>query len=471
MLKHLKKYKNRFADDLNTRIMRKEDDRPLVEYVVESWQSLQIVKGIKFLGYEYTEEMSDFDINRYIFKRQKGKRANEKFDFKYIEDNKVGLLTVHLLLTTNETDFESGKTVTKQKKIKKSLLIPLQDEDGFYFIKGKKYYLIYQMVEKSTYTSANSVILKSLMPFAIRRKIIEREDMKGNHYVLPYYCVDLFRKDQPVMLIYASKGLHHAIQFALESFPYAVMDFVMSYDETDTKNLYFGISSKLFLKVNKQLFDKYIYIQSVVGGILEITSTRTTYDKLDDVTVWIKKLSQSNLEKGKGLLMSLQRLMDETTKKILKVDIYNKLDVYRVIRWMTDEFNVLRMKDNMDLSNKRLRCNEYIAALLTYEFSKRLNQVMSLGGKATMDNYKDIFKFTPELLIQQMHASGVFKYDETINDMDMFSRFKYTKVCWCSKTSLIAGRLKSILVPTQCSDELRAKGNSGDMVIKLEYMG
>ena len=46
--------------------------------------------------------------------------------------------------------------------MKKSMLIPLQDEEGYFYIKGKKYYLIYQLVEKSTYTSNSSVTLKSL---------------------------------------------------------------------------------------------------------------------------------------------------------------------------------------------------------------------------------------------------------------------------------------------------------------------
>lgn len=427
MIEHLQFYPSNFERDLNTTIMDKLADRPLVEYVVDSWKSLQIVEGIKFLGYEYTEKMSEIEINKYIVKRQKkGQKSSEKFDYKFIDDDKVGLLTVHLLLSTYEPDFATGKTVRKEKKIKKSMLVPIQDEDGYYYIKGKKYYLIYQMVEKSTYTSANSVILKSLMPFAVRRKTIDCEDMTGTIYTCPYYTVDLFRKDIPVMLLYASKGMDSALQFAIEAYPYLVMQFTKTYDKEDTKHLYFGISNKLFLKVRKDVFDNFTYIQSVVGGILEITTQRTTYDKLNDTTVWIKKLSQSNLEKGKNLLMSLQRLMDETTKKVLKTDIYNKLDVLTTIRWMTEEFNELRMKDNMDLCNKRLRCNEYVASLLTQEFSKKLNRIMSLGAKATMENFKEIFKFAPDLLIQRMHASGIFRYDETINDMDMFSRFKFT---------------------------------------------
>ena len=57
------------------------------------------------------------------------------------------------------------------------------------------------------------------------------------------------------------------------------------------------------------------------------------------------------------------------------------------------EFNELRLKDNMALENKRLRCNEYIASLLTREFSRRLNKIISLGKKATIDQFRDLFKF------------------------------------------------------------------------------
>ena len=60
---------------------------------------------------------------------------------------------------------------------------------------------------------------------------------------------------------------------------------------------------------------------------------------------------------------------------------------------MCQEFTTLRLKDNLSLDNKRLRCNEVISSLLTLEFSKRLNRIISLGEKATIDNYRDLFKF------------------------------------------------------------------------------
>ena len=428
MIKYINTFPTDFERDLNVPLLNRFNDKSLLEYVIESWKSIQVLRGIEFLGYDYNDDPSLFELNKYIFKRQKGKSKNEKYDYKFIEDNKVGLLTVYLKISNLEMDFKSGKQVMKEKKIAKSMLIPLMDEEGFYFINGKKYYTIYQMVEKSTYTAANSVILKSLMPFSIRRKMIEREDMTGTLHVLPYYTVGLYSNDSPVMLVYAAHyGIDFALQFAIECAPYAVMDLVTKYDPEDKKNLYFGISTKLFLKVNKKLFNNFFYIQSVVGGFLEMCSNRLTYEKRNDTVIWIKKLSNSNIEKGKSLLMSIQRLMDETTRHVIRTDIYNKIDVLHVIRWMTQEFNPLRAKDNMDIMNKRLRCNEMIASLLTHDFSKRINSLMTLGSKVTLNDYKDIFKFSPELLIQKMHSSGIFKYDENVNDMDMWSRVKFTR--------------------------------------------
>ena len=90
------------------------------------------------------------------------------------------------------------------------------------------------------------------------------------------------------------------------------------------------------------------------------------------------------------------------------------------------DFNELRMKDNCDLNNKRLRCNEYIASLLTKEFSKRLNRIISMGEKATIDNIKELFRFSGDILIQKMHSSGILRFNDQVNDMNFWSKFKYT---------------------------------------------
>lgn len=282
------------------------------------------------------------------------------------------------------------------------------------------------MTEKSTYTAPNSVILKSLMPFATRRYVIDCSDTNGNFYKLPYYTIELFHKDVEIMLLYATGGgLHYAIQFALNS-PYLVMDFVDDPVEDDLENIYFKISGKLFIRVNKELFDMYTYVRSVVGGILKIVTSHITMEKINDGEIWLKKLGAGNIAKGLNLLSRTKRLLDETTGKILRLDIYNKHDVLSLTRWMCEEYNDLRMKDNMDLANKRLRSNEIFEALLTNEFSFRANRIMSLGKKATLENYREMFRFPGDILIQAINTSGIQRYNECINDMTFFTQFKYT---------------------------------------------
>ena len=87
----------------------------------------------------------------------------------------------------------------------------------------------------------------------------------------------------------------------------------------------------------------------------------------------------------------------------MKLKEEDKHDMYAVLRWMLRAFNNLRMKDNLSLDNKRLRCNEYIASLLTKEFSRRLNRIITLGAKATMADFMDMFKISGNILIQKMH--------------------------------------------------------------------
>ena len=339
---------------------------------------------------------------------------------------------------------ETGKLVKHVYKHKKEMLIPLQDENGYYYIHGKKYYLIYQMVEKSTYTSKASVTLKSLMPIAVKRDVIKATalmdnnitdeevindtadvlDIDSNEYNLPVYNVTVFRKEIPIILFYLKDGFDDAMDFLGVS---NSIELVTKPDLNDKYNIYFQISTKCYLKVNKKLFLKYPYLQSIVGGILHVSTNRLTIQSFDDPRIWIKKISGiNNYDKGVDILNFFGRLLDETTKKTVKIHQYHKQDIYTVIRWMMQEFTSLRLKDNLALENKRLRCNEVISSLLTLEFSKRLNKIIQLGDKATHDNYKDFFKFPGDILLQKMHTSGILRFDESVNDMSFFSHFKYT---------------------------------------------
>ena len=436
MKKYLRQYVSDFEKDLNIPLMNKEADLPLVEYVKDAWRSLEIVKNIKILKFEYNDMESDININKHIFKREKKKKKKDRFDFKFINDDRYGCLTVYIQITIEEVDPKTGEKTIRQKLLKKQMLIPLQDDEGYYYIKGKKYYIIYQLCDKSTYTSSSSVTLKSLMPIAVKRASISAEnfvrssahaeDVRGTNYLLPVYNVFVFKKEIPIILFYAANGMQWGLSYlGLDE----VIHFVPDVENADyEKNLYFAISSKCYIEVNKELFLLHPYVQSIVGSLLHVSTNRMSVEDMYSRENWIKRLSNNNtVEKGNDILVFVNRLMDETTKKILKLNTHNKDDVYAVLRWIMQNFNNLRLKDNLSLDNKRLRCNEYIASLLTIEFSKRLNKIITLGAKATMTDFMDMFKIPGNLLIQKMHSSGILRFDDTINDMDFFSKFKFTR--------------------------------------------
>ena len=158
----LQDYVCEWEQKLNIPLITKEVDIPLVEYIVDAWKSLEVVKQIKFVSYEYTEKESEININQHIFKREKHKKKKDRYDIKYIADNRVGKLTCNLEITMVETDPDTGKKSYNVYPIKKSMLIPIIDDDGRLTLSGKTYYLIFQLLEKSTYTTANTLTLKSL---------------------------------------------------------------------------------------------------------------------------------------------------------------------------------------------------------------------------------------------------------------------------------------------------------------------
>lgn len=331
----LKTYKCKWEKDLNLDLMNKSSDGSLVDYVIDAWKSLEVVQQIKFVGYEYTEEESEIDINKHIFKREKRKKKKDRHDIKYTADDRVGKLTVHLEITMLEKDTTTNEMKYHVYPITKAMLIPLQDENGYYTIHSKKYYLIYQVVEKSTYTSNSSVTLKSLMPICVKRHAITAEDVTGNRYTLPYYTVFVFKKEIPILLFYLAHGIDYTMSYLNVS---NVIEFIDELpQELDNEFLYFTISSKCYIKVYKDLFEEHPYIQSVVGGFLNVCTTRVTLATLDTPDEWIKKISNPpSYDKGKSVLKYFNRLMDLTTKKILKVPDYYKEDIYGILKWISN---------------------------------------------------------------------------------------------------------------------------------------
>ena len=413
-------YKNPNEERLNFSLMNKENDSELVEYLIDAFKSLDVLKYIKLLEWEYIDDETKINPSDYI-RTRKSKTKRNNYEYQYIDDSRLGELRLKFLLDCKG----DSKIFTK------NILVPLQTEDGHFLLKGKKYFMLYQLVDASTYNSNSKITLKSAMAVTLKRSKREFINTKGVAHSAPVYSTFLFKKELELLLIYVSKiGMKKTLRyFSVNN----IIRFVSEIGDEETKE-YFSINKNLFIEVDKYFFDKYVYVRSMTFMILTICSNRVTEDLLNDKNYWIEKLGSvtatnknSYYEKGLSTLLYFDRLLNNTTKNILKVDKKNKKNIYTVVRWMVQNYAELRAKDNMDLSNKRLRCNEYIASLLSMALNEKANRVMASGkNNINIKKIEEILAIPGDILITQLFKSGLLRYDDTINDMDIFNKLKFT---------------------------------------------
>ena len=349
-------------------------------------------------------------------------------------ESRCGELTIHYELSIDVKQ-EDGSTKLMSKKYSKNILIPIKDEDGYYMLKGKRYILMYQLVDSTTYSTSNSVVLKSIMPITCKRKSKVIYDVDRNPYTVPIYFTNIFKNEINMLLLFFAK------MGFLESLIYLSVDKVITLSTTLGDDLdryvYFKISQDTFIKVNKFAFDECVEVRSIVGMLLDSVNNRATIENIVDKNFWLEKLGhQPNIQqpafkraKAKNLLLSVDRMMDMTTRRVLNISADHKDSMYSALRWMFMNYNDLKSKRIMDITNKRLRDNEYIASLMTRELSNTLYRIMSKVRKPqsrNLNTLEELFSFRGDILINNLYNSGLFKFDDVVNDMDFWNKLKYT---------------------------------------------
>ena len=437
MYKYLSDYCRTFDDKLNLPLINRELDKELYLYVFETIKSLEVFDSIKILGYTYHDKESDIRTQDYQRTRMlNGSKVKEEpVQIMNIPENRCGELTIYYELSIDEPQ-KDKTTKVRTKRYSKNILIPLKDEEGYYMLKGKRYLLMYQLVDSTTYSTANSVVLKSLMPIPLKRKVKHIHDIDRNQFTVPIYSTTIFKNEINMMLLFFAK------MGFLESLRYLGIDKAITMTESFNQDeldyyIYFKINQNLFIRVNRFAFDESMEIRSVVGMMMECMNNRTMIFDVVNINFWLEKLGyQPNTQqpkfkrdRAKNLLMSADRMMDMTTRRVLNISPEYKDSMYSVLKWLFLNYNDLKSKQIMDITNKRLRDNEYISSLMTKELSEKLNRVMSAVRRPqsrNLNTLEEIFSFRGDILINKLYDSGLFRYDDVVNDMDFWSKLKYT---------------------------------------------
>lgn len=420
MLAYINKLPNKYRENLNRDLMEKNFDKPLDEYIFDAFKGFEILPNIKILSYEWVPDEDKYDVNDHVIRRN----SNKNKIIKNITETRCGVMYLHV-----EVSGFNKNGIKEIHYLTKPIIIPIEDENGYYMIKGKKCYLIYQMVDKMLYPSFGAVTIKSLMPICTKTSKDIFTDIDGNEYTIPTYSIQIFKTAINVLMIYSNMCITKALRFMeVERFirieckdkEYPKSDNIIRFD--------CGKKSNIIVAVNKKIFDQEVYVKSIVGCLINIfKETKIEYENIDNWEQWMMIVGGKNtVRRGIYQHIFFNRLLDEVTRKELKINDYDKQDIYHLLRWIIGNYHTLWSKDNLSMVNKRLRCHEMIGSFITAEVSKRINRIVSLGDKATIRDMLNAFRFPEDIFITRLYSSGVLRYAENDSDMDFNMKTKYT---------------------------------------------
>lgn len=421
------KYRNPEEANINYPIINREYEKELSEYIIACFKSISMVLNeIQLVDSQFIIDTDKVDQGSYERIRSNKQKDLQKH-FCYINESRLGELkmTFHV-----DMEFEGNHTPLVYN-IK--LLIPIPDSKGYYLIKGNRYILQYQLTESSTYTTSNSVIQKSLMPIKVRKNRVTAKTVDGTELTLNMFDVLVFRKFENYLLFYlATMGWSETLEY------FSVGQYIRAIPEMDDEEgyIYIRVSSTLYLKVLERALNN-TYVQGMLGNVTALCNNRLSYDDIENKDVWITKIGalkqnsqkESHYELGKRYLILFNRMLDEANIENLRLMGCNKRDIYAIIRWIVQNFNDLWQKDNLNIINKRLRCNECVASSLNDIISERIKRFVNTTANTEEKQrikYDHFFAYRGTEVISKLHKSGLMRFDDMVNDADLFQRLKVT---------------------------------------------
>ena len=482
----LKKYSEENPEKFNREFIMSRSDDDILEYIKDIFKALEILNEIEIISITLDSDESTFSPiinNGNYYKPILPSRLN-KIHYKIkVTPSKESIIKP--ILVDEFENIDESKFNTEELSdddsfiIEKDLFINKLIDNSFYINEGIRYFLIYQIVDNSTYGTKDAVSLKSLlMPITIMRRktgyvlnnFFDSTETFGD---LPVYDVLLFAKRINPVLYVMGKYSYNSLVNAYpdhkdEDIITKRQDFVDT-TLTDKLNSFFGVDVKfaddpndlledgrtvLELRDQKKKPTTYVSVDSeklknrennlmtFLGSLADMRD-KTKKNRLsflaadmDSPYFWIDKLSKfftnnndpiKKFNKIKTMLISLDRLMDDATRKILNLAPDDKKDTLHVIKYILRDFDRLTNEDNQDLKNKRIRLYEYQLYPLRKYFSDQIYRVLNSPTRSKVILNRIFSNLKPMYIIKKTVVNELLRYYNATNEMNLYScLLKYT---------------------------------------------
>lgn len=412
-------------EKFDERIMTLKSEDEIIEKIKDACYSLESVDGIHFLGAKMLNDKK-------LYKYQKNLSETN------YEDSRVINIEIKFKLEKDD----------EEEEITRVLSFPKLLDNCYYFINNVKYYPVFQLFDAEVYHTRKSVTMRtSLQPIVICKNTTKVSDINLDCEISGMYTFSkIFKVKIPIMLYYFAKmGITNTIKYF--NLPFEILDEDEEIENTDEETLVFKLGKKyvnhqLYLRVPIDYIDEETNPNYKSNELLLLTfldtfkkNDKIPYDKIDSTEYWTKKLGSnftkntSNwFNKGLSVMTSFERLLDRTTKKIIRLEPNDKKDIYSLIRWfLINYLNLLKMNNN-DLANKRLRLNECFIYPLLEKWTDGVLRLLN-GRKTRLKNLKTLFSTSglpQDFLVNKCVLNESLRYSNLVNTLDFCARLKVT---------------------------------------------
>lgn len=372
--------------------------------------------------------------------RKKSSKAENPYDYIDIKDSDIMLLEVKYFIRHNGTEInqETNEVICNPWEILTVLIVLPRFTKKYYFrLNGNYYTDTFQIVDGSTYNNITggknkksqcNTFKTMFTPIRMYRMHRDLQDVSGEivrHTVFTVNINIVFNSFTNCMFyLLANYGYYHCCDF---------LDIhciqILSEPILDGEHYNFE-SNGIYIT-----YPKYCYqdpmVQAFAASILMAINKDTKIDDLFDIRFWLVNLGatfkNATIEKGLFILDALDGTYDLITKEELHLPEDLKADIYMILRWLMREFGPLRSKNNVDVSLKRYRIGEPIAAVYAKKLTTGLNICADMGKKVTLYSVHKHINTIPMYVINNIiNMSNLIAYRDLVNDNDAMTAIKFT---------------------------------------------
>ena len=137
----------------------------------------------------------------------------------------------------------------------------------------------------------------------------------------------------------------------------------------------------------------------------------------------------ASVDKGLFILDSIDSIYDDITRRDTHLPEEDKKDIYTILRWLMREFSNLRIKENVDVTTKRIRLADYISAIYAIKINQGMRRLSEMGRSVTLKKIIQAVYTDPMYILNNLSTpsmSNLVCFRDMVNDGDYTLALKYT---------------------------------------------